>query len=128
MSSRPIQSSGSTSYPDFTPHEASERPWKYLGYRVFPSWLATDDAFCIVRKFGALNMRAILNLQNDLVELEKKLEIRDQINSRKGMKDTVDNGSFTKDDDDVRKKTLETITQKLERYSKFLLLTSSRGS
>jgi hypothetical protein len=108
-------------YPDFTPKEASEKPWKYIGYRVFTRWLASDDAFCIVRKFGALNMRAILYLQNELVCLEEELRKRDEINSKKqGMSDDMNNGTFTNDDDDDRKRILNDIIERLERYSKLL--------
>jgi hypothetical protein len=109
-------------YPDFTPEEAQEKPWKYVGYRVFTKWLASDDRFCIVRKFGALNMRAILYLQDELVSLEDDLRKRDEINSKKAMPDEMHNGTFRNEDDDERKRILNKSVDKLERYSKLHLI------
>lgn len=49
-------------------------PWKYAGYRVFSRFMASDDAFLIVRRFGNLNARIALSLQDDIVLLEQQLD------------------------------------------------------
>lgn len=44
-------------YPDYTKDDAGHFPWKYTGNRVFTRWVASDQAFSIVRRFGTLNTR-----------------------------------------------------------------------
>jgi hypothetical protein len=50
-------------------------PWKYTGYRIFSRWMATDNDFLIVRRFGNLNARIILSMQDDIVQLEEQLNL-----------------------------------------------------
>jgi hypothetical protein len=109
-------------YPDFTAEHARAMPWKYIGYRVFSKWMASDQAFCMVRRFGALNMRVMLALQDKLVELEDELRVIDEDESRLDMPDGMENGSFRWDTSDARKELLMgKILGKLKEYSKFTL-------
>ena len=65
-----------------------------MGYRVFARWVASDQAFSIVRRFGALNTRVILGLQNKLARLERKLGIMGEEYSRKEMPNDTNNGLY----------------------------------
>jgi hypothetical protein len=106
------------SCPDFE-DDKKLLPEKYVGYRVFSKWIASDQAFCIVRRFGALNMRAILALQDEIVALEEELDGMDKNHSSKEMPDGVENGSFRNDTHSERSKLIrEKLIPKLERYSK----------
>jgi hypothetical protein len=95
-------------------------PWKFKGYRVFSKWMASDQAFFVVRRFGALNCRVILSMQDELVQLEEELETQDQLSMRKPAPN-IHNGSFRLDNSNERRKLItETIPQKLKEYSKCL--------
>jgi hypothetical protein len=48
-------------------------PWKYVGYKTFSRWMASDSAFLVVRRFGALNARIALSMQDEIVQLEEQL-------------------------------------------------------
>lgn len=61
-----------------TQTEIYECPWKYKGYRDFTSYMAADPDFFAVRRFGRLHTRALLTLQDQIVELEKRLDAMDQ--------------------------------------------------
>jgi hypothetical protein len=50
-------------------------PWKYIGHKVFSRWIASDQTFFVMRRFGALNARVALSLQDEIVELEANLTL-----------------------------------------------------
>ena len=109
-------------YPNSLPDNAKNLPGKYVGYRVFCKWIASDQAFCIVRRFGALNMRAILALQDEVVALEEQLDRMDRDHSSNEMPDGVENGSFRNDTCPGRLQLIqEELIPKLQRYSKALI-------
>ena len=54
--------------------ELNRKPWKYVGYKAFSEWAASDNDFFVLRRFGALNTRVILKLQDEISELEEELE------------------------------------------------------
>src|SRR5262245_28352186 len=58
--------------------EEKEKPWKYIGYKVFSRWIASDPAFFVVRRFATLNARVALSLQDEIVQLEEKLDYMDK--------------------------------------------------
>jgi len=74
----------------------TEKPWKYVGYKVFSRWMASDQTFFIMRRFGALNARVALSLQDEIVELEEQLDFMDKEYSSPDVAD-VNNGSFRDD-------------------------------
>ena len=82
-------------YPDYTKADSGQLPWKYTGYRVFTRGVASDQAFSIVRRFGTLNARVIFGMQNELMSLERTLDLMDEEYSRKEMPDVTNNGSYT---------------------------------
>ncbi|KAF2622058.1 hypothetical protein BU25DRAFT_443440 [Macroventuria anomochaeta] len=74
------------------------KAWKYEGYSGFSEWMASDDDFFIVRRFGTINARVILWMQNQIVEKERKLaELHKRMEDRsetspdgEGMNDSFD--------------------------------------
>jgi hypothetical protein len=97
-----------------------EQPWKYVGYKVFSRWMASDRAFFIVRRFGALNARVALSLQDEIAELEEKLDFMDREYSSPDRPD-LNNGSLRDDpfveEGDRRQLVREILPQKLAKYS-----------
>lgn len=109
-----------TPYPDYDSHEAERVPWKYSGYRVFSRWVASDQAWFIVRRFGALNTRVILALQDEIVQLDQSLDEIDEELSRKAIDDSTNNGSFRYDPSNRRRDLiLNTLPKKLLKYSMY---------
>jgi hypothetical protein len=78
------------------PREEKEKPWKYIGYKVFSRWVASDPSFFVLRRFGTLNARVALSLQDEIAQLEERL---DHMDNKFSDRDTVDghNGSFRED-------------------------------
>jgi hypothetical protein len=94
-------------------------PWKHAGYRVFSRWVASDPAFFIVRRFGALNARVILCLQDEIAGHEEELDRLDKMYRGDMMPDDTNNGSFRNDPCKERKKLVEaTLREKLAKYSR----------
>lgn len=112
-----------------TPRQA---PWKYVGYRIFSRWLASDSAFLMVRRFGALNARVALSMQDEIVQLEKDLDGIDNTLCQKEMDWRIQNGSFREDAsislfEDRDKLVKKTIPDALTRYSKFTNYTALKS-
>jgi len=101
-----------------TPDQAKESPIKYIGYRVLSKWVASDQGFLIARKFGALNARVVLSLQDEIAEMEDKLNVMDEVCSRTTAPDGINNGSFRLDPIEGRRTLVrELLPQKLTQYS-----------
>ncbi|KAK9782859.1 putative DUF6594 domain-containing protein [Seiridium cardinale] len=95
------------------------KPWKYVGYKAYAEFISSDDDFFLVRKFGALNARIALVLQDNIVQLEERLHNLDQKNSRKES-DDVNNGTI-RNDIQSRAELMEDIEKALGRYNNFLI-------
>ncbi|CAG8959669.1 hypothetical protein HYFRA_00001573 [Hymenoscyphus fraxineus] len=117
-------SSASGSKSEITPTQSTiqpegestdDRPWKYVGYRLFSRWLRSDKAFFAFRKFSTLHARVILGLQDDISLLEEQLDLLETFYSRPGPEDFED-GSFRRDTSTERKTLLEKIRIALETY------------
>lgn len=109
-------------YPDWKRKYTDQLPWKYVGYRVFSKWVASDRSYFIVRRFGALNARVILSLQDELVELDQRIQALDEAWSRKRNMDDTNNGSFRFDPCDERRYLVqEILPRKLLEYSTYFL-------
>jgi hypothetical protein len=104
--------------------EQRKKPWKYLGYRAFASFLASDNSFLIFRHFGVLNARVLLHLQDQIVCLEERLDALDSTHSARTAPD-VHNGSFRYEKVPERTQILEEIHEKLKEYSKRSFVTST---
>jgi hypothetical protein len=101
---------------DLTEKEIEEKPWKYIGYDGYASFIASEKDFYILRRFTSLNTRVALALQDQVVILEEQLKELDYGYSRRSAPD-LHNGSFRCDRED-RKALLEEIAHKLSQYSK----------
>mgnify|MGYP004501185465 CR=1 FL=1 len=100
---------------------ASEKTkyWKDVGYRGFSAFLASDDDFLIFRRFGALNARLLLYLQDEIVVLEERLRDLEERHAAPGAAD-IHNGSFRQEALPERRALLDLISMKVREYSGFL--------
>ncbi|KAL8762771.1 MAG: hypothetical protein Q9184_001311 [Pyrenodesmia sp. 2 TL-2023] len=92
------------------------------GYATLAAIEDSDPSFLIYRKFGWLRNRLLLDLQDELVTLERELELIDASTTRRGDPDNV----LASRRNDERKKTkrrglLKEIRQKLLEYDEVLL-------
>ena len=97
----------------------NQKSWKYIGYRSFCEFVSSDEDFFVLRRFGTLSARVLLNLQDQLATLEGRLEgIEQQLRQR----DTpdVNNGSFRQDSQAQRKDIISEAQRVLREYSKCL--------
>lgn len=91
---------------------------KYIGYRGFARYLASEDDFFILRRFDVLHSRVLLMSQDHLSQLEEELELLDTALSDRNAPD-VDNGSV-RNDNNERAALLTRIYEKLDQYGKTL--------
>jgi hypothetical protein len=96
--------------------EIRKKPWKYIGYRGFTTFLDSDDNFLVFRRYGILNTRLLLYLQDKIAVAEKELE---DIDIRFAKKETgnVNNGSFRQEMIGERARVLEQIHDLIKEYS-----------
>lgn len=98
--------------------DIGEKPWKYIGYHGYSEFLASDNELLLFRRFGVLNVRVALDMQDQLAKLEEKLQALDkQYSSVYGV--DVNNGSL-RDDEPDRALIVAEIAKLLPRYSKLL--------
>ena len=95
--------------------EVGSKPWKYAGYRSFCEFVSSDDNFFVLRRFGALSARVLLNLQDQLACLEEELEAREQ--ELRQTDEDIHNGSFRGDTDGKRKNIITEAQRVLREYS-----------
>ena len=105
-----------------TPWEPSQedvdrKAWKYAGYRSFCEFVSSDEDFFVLRRFGALSARVLLNLQDQLAQVEEELEAIEQQLRRKDVPD-IHNGSFRQDPQEQRKVLISKAQHVLREYSK----------
>jgi hypothetical protein len=101
--------------------DLQRKPWKFIGYRGYTSFIASDHDFYIFRRFKELNVRTALLLQDEISCLEEQLAQLDDTH-RKTTAQDVHNGSFRDDAVEDRVLVLESISEKLYRYSKKIYL------
>ncbi|TVY33883.1 hypothetical protein LOCC1_G008063, partial [Lachnellula occidentalis] len=102
-----------------TEEEIERKPWKYIGYKGYADFLASENDFFIFRKFASLNCRVALSLQDQLSVLESDLDDIDTRYSKKNAGD-INNGSF-RDDREDRAELVQSISQKLAQYNTFMI-------
>ena len=107
-----------------TEKEVQEKPWKYIGYKVFSRWISSDQDLFVFRRFDTLNARIILGLQWELTVLENKLHTLDEELSKSDTPD-IDNGSF-EIDHPQRGELIKEIQYKLRNYSQWIQFTISQ--
>jgi hypothetical protein len=99
-----------------SPEEINSKPWKYLGYEEYSSFMSSDDDFFVVRRFSTLTARVILALQDQLSELEEQLGSLEKNLKRRGSP-AVHNGSFREETQAARADLVWKINRKLREYS-----------
>ncbi|MCJ1483705.1 hypothetical protein MMC06_003873 [Schaereria dolodes] len=97
--------------------EQDKQPWRYLGYPALSTFMASDDDFFVVRKFGTVCARVILMLQDRIVILTEELEKEDNECRQLGL----DNGTLRHDPRPRRQQILEELAWRLEHYNRFIL-------
>lgn len=105
--------------PSPTRADIEARPWKYIGYRGFSEFAASNDNFFVVRQFNVLNVRVLLAMQDRLVRLEGSLLALDKQSSLVNGPD-IHNGSLRRDETTERGLLLKEIQSALLEYSKQL--------
>ena len=93
--------------------------WKYVGYPGFSRFMASSNDCFALRKFTSLNVRVLLRLQNNVVELERRLDEMDNF-TKNLPPDQGGCASFRLDADSPREELLEEIDVALAKYSKSL--------
>ncbi|KAI1750238.1 hypothetical protein F4782DRAFT_509773 [Xylaria castorea] len=101
------------------PEEIQKQPWKYVGYKRYTEFISSDGDLLIFRRFGTLNARICLLLQDKVSLLEQKLMNLDKEFSRREA-DPINNGSL-RDDIEERETLLKEIAYHLDKYNKFLI-------
>ncbi|KAJ3462900.1 hypothetical protein MRS44_007686 [Fusarium solani] len=112
----------SSSHPENAPpseEEIQRKPWKFIGYRGYTEFLSSEDDWFVLRRFGALNVRMALALQDEISVLEDELRELDENYSQRESPDRH-NGRFRGDAED-RSALTELISDKLYRYNAFVL-------
>ena len=99
-----------------TEGDVYHQPWKYTGYKKYAWFVGSDENFLIFRRFGTLNARIILALQDDLSVLEERLKELDDKYSLKSAP-RIHNGSFRYDQQADRIVLIQEIKEKLKEYS-----------
>ena len=98
-----------------TPDDIAKKPWKYIGIKGYSEFLASEDDLLIFRRFGALNTRVLLALQDEVSVLEQQLNEMDTVCGDKKGED-YNNGTF-RDDMPDRADLLNHLREKLYQYS-----------
>lgn len=111
--------------PHVTQDDIFHEPWKYTGYKKYSWFLASDDDFLIFRRFGILNARVLLLLQDELTVAETKLKTLDEEYSLKNAP-RLHNGSFRieqgEEKQQERRRLLLEIKDKVSEYSTFPII------
>lgn len=90
------------------------KPWKEIGYRGFSAFLASDNDFLIFRRFGSLNARLLLYLQDEIAVLEQNLEQMETGYAVDGARD-IHNGTFRHETLPKRTELLATLNTKVRQ-------------
>ena len=75
-------------------------------------WMASDDDFFVIRKFGEVAARVLLRMQDRIVQLEAKLQEQDRISVMHGLH----NGTFRKEKNLSRDQIMDELTWRLSEY------------
>jgi hypothetical protein len=103
-----------------TQEEIERKPWKYVGYKGYTKFIASESDFFILRRFTAASIRVALYLQDQVATLVKDLEEIDRRSSQKSAPD-YHNGSFRYDENEERQDILVRLHTKMTEYSEFNL-------
>jgi hypothetical protein len=97
-----------------TLQEMKDKPWKYIGYKGYSRFIASDPDLFILRRFALESARLALWLQYQVPEASEGLESIDARHSQRDVED-IHHGSF-QDDPEDRRRALETLLAAISRY------------
>lgn len=75
-------------------------------------WMASDDDFFVIRKFGEVAARVLLRMQDRIAQLEEDLQKQDRISVNQGLH----NGTFRKEKNLLRDEIMDELTWRLSQY------------
>lgn len=104
---------------DFAARTSEERTmaWKYVGYPGFSRFISSSDDLLALRRFKEVNVRVLLRLQDDIVQLERELTREDDYTkSLPGQRGNC--ASLRLDAGSPRENTLTQLQHHLKDYSK----------
>src|SRR5436190_4722652 len=96
--------------------EKRKKPWKYQGYPAFSKWMASSEDFLVLRRFGELNARAMLLMQ-DRIARKEELLMRVDDEARRGPDDLGDSSSLRHEPQKEREKLVDELIPMLQQYS-----------
>jgi len=108
--------------PPLTKQEIDRKPWKYIGYRGYSNFIASDCDFYVLQRFASLNTHVALALQDQVSILEAELDELDTAYSPRDAED-LHNGSTRMDRAD-RIKLVNRIADNIMKYSTFKYVTA----
>ena len=103
------------------PHQFTACHWRDEGYPGFSKWMSSADDFFVLRRFGQLNIRIILLMQDRIVRKEDELAHLDQFS--RGQRDRLaDCSSLRSEPLPQREAILDELRCLLKEYSKLVYL------
>jgi hypothetical protein len=99
----------------YTRVDASQAPSEHPGYPEFAAFVASDQAFFILRRFSRLSARVLLALQDEIAQLESKLDDIDKSLAYPNLPH-MQNGTFRNDPNEERGRCIRQAEEKLKRY------------
>jgi hypothetical protein len=83
---------------DSSDAEVQQKPWRCIGYGLFPEWSVSSDDFIVCRS-SSIDTRLILRIQWEISKLENELSEMDKERMFEIDQD-VNNEAFDYDDED----------------------------
>ncbi|SPO07123.1 uncharacterized protein DNG_09817 [Cephalotrichum gorgonifer] len=113
--------------PESGPSDSSTIPpaaipeyWRDEGYPGFSRWMASSDDFLVLRRFGQLNVRVLLLLQDRIVRKEEELLKIDDY-ARSCADEKADSSSLRHEPLPQREEILDELKTMLKEYNEYLL-------
>ncbi|KAK7191935.1 hypothetical protein DPSP01_013342 [Paraphaeosphaeria sporulosa] len=118
----PLQTLSPSSTFTTTSQDKRKAAWKYEGYKAFSSWMASEDDFFLFRRFGDLNSRTILWMQDRITRVENDLRSLDEMVHKSKLADNLRNDSFRWDEKWMtqRHAHMVELSQLLHHYNQFI--------
>ncbi|KAH8881110.1 hypothetical protein GQ53DRAFT_832641 [Thozetella sp. PMI_491] len=102
-----------------TQAEKERKPWKYEGYPSFAAWMASSNDFFLLRRFGRLNARVLLMMQDEIVTKEAELDALD-LHCQAGPDEFGDCSSIRFDPQPGRRQILQDLKGLLKEYNEYI--------
>ncbi|KAF1969059.1 hypothetical protein BU23DRAFT_591869 [Bimuria novae-zelandiae CBS 107.79] len=98
------------------------RPDKFLGYKAFSAWMASEDDFFIIRRFQDLNARTILWMQDRIARLEQDLKGMDDYIEKSDPSAKLRNSSLRWDEKymEPRHRLMRELSTQLHQYNQYV--------